>query len=51
MGARLVANKQAVAQKALPLEPKPLRETGRADVLWFYFGLDAMDIEGGKAVS
>jgi hypothetical protein len=46
----LVGNEQAVAQKALTLKPKPLREAGGADVLRFYFGLDAVDVEGSKAV-
>jgi hypothetical protein len=49
-GARLVGNKQAVAQKTLSLEPKPLREAGGADVLRFDFGLDAVGVESGEAV-
>jgi hypothetical protein len=44
------SNEQAVAQKALTLKPKSLREVCGAGVLRFYFGLDSVDVEGGKAV-
>ena len=43
-GPRFVSNKQAVAQKALALKPKPLCEVRGADVLRFYFSLDAVEM-------
>lgn len=47
-GPRFVSNKQAVAQKALALKPKPLCEVRGADVLRFYFSLDAVENAVGR---